>query len=196
MHRGLWGASLLLLLLPYGGQNADPATPLLAINGATRDWELTLRIRQALAKDAEIGSLNPSVHVRGGVATISGPAPSGYFRRRAEELVRAVPGVRQVNNELRVGDSSWPEPRVERQRPPSVARFASRIQMDQDDLTFAVERVLRSNPRFHGVTATVINGQVLLGGKLPESIDDLITALTALEGVREVHLSRARSAAE
>jgi hypothetical protein len=106
--------TLVLLFLPLGGLDQGPAdaqqvSGLLAVRavtgqaGGTRDWELALAIRQRLAQDSELGPLNPSVQVRAGVATLSGPVPSHWFRRRAEELVRATSGVHDVRNELVVG---------------------------------------------------------------------------------------------
>jgi osmotically-inducible protein OsmY len=66
------------------------------------DWKLALKIRNLLAQDSDLGPLNLTVQVRRGVVTLSGPVPSDLFRRRAEALVRAVNGVREVRNELSV----------------------------------------------------------------------------------------------
>jgi len=82
------------------------------------DWRLALRIRQVLALDPDLGPLNLGVEVRSRVVTLSGPVPPDWFRRRAEELVRATNGVRSVRNELMVRDSiPLPDSRL-RQTPP------------------------------------------------------------------------------
>lgn len=101
----LFALVVLLADLEHRPQAAQHSEPVLALgdagqNGSSADWKLTLQIRQALAHDPEIGPLNPTVAVRNGVVTLSGPVPSLWFRRRAEELVRATKGVRGIRNEL------------------------------------------------------------------------------------------------
>lgn len=96
---------LLLADLEHRPQSAQHSEPVLALgdvgqNDSSADWKLALQIRQSLAHDPEIGPLNPTVAIRNGVVTLSGPVPSAWFRRRAEELVRATKGVRGIRNEL------------------------------------------------------------------------------------------------
>ncbi len=202
------------------------------------DWKLAWKIRNLLAQDSDLGPLNLTVRVRRGVVTLSGPVPSDLFRRRAEALVRATNGVREVRNELTVRTPLMdidlrpnskpalppgplppligpPQSRATFSRPPpSVpghvpkALLASRIEADvqaedisksgvvtnsqafirfpqmvcEADVRFAVERLLRNNPRFREVRAEVERGTVRLQGTVANSaqLDDLIAAVRPL----------------
>lgn len=202
------------------------------------DWKLALKIRNLLAQDADLGPLNLNVQVRRGVVTLSGPVPSDLFRRRAEALVRAANGVREVRNELSVRTPfpdielrpksnpltppgplppliGPPQSRATFSRPPPSlpghvpkAVLASRVEADlgtediakhgvvtssptcigfsptvsEGDVRFAVERLLRNNPRFREVRAEVERGTVRLRGIVanPAQLDDLIAAVRPL----------------
>jgi len=66
------------------------------------DAQLGLEARVRLFEG--LGISNLSVLVSQGVATLGGAVPSEADRQRAEELVREVPGIRTVVNNLRVAD--------------------------------------------------------------------------------------------
>jgi hypothetical protein len=65
------------------------------------DWLISLLARQTLQKDALLAKLNLGVSVRGSMVTVWGNVDSSSQSRRAEDLIRQVPGVAQVRNELR-----------------------------------------------------------------------------------------------
>lgn len=66
------------------------------------DAQLGLEARVRLFEG--LGISNLSVLVSQGVATVGGSVPSEDERQRAEQLVREVPGIQTVVNDLRVAD--------------------------------------------------------------------------------------------
>jgi osmotically-inducible protein OsmY len=110
---------LLLLLAPAGGvfllsaltaaeeSKASPhpqdSTP------SVHDLEVTIRAREALARDDTLAPLNLGVKVRKGVATLCGPVPSGEMIRRAAEVLEKVRGIYEVRSELYVA-AALPSP--------------------------------------------------------------------------------------
>jgi hypothetical protein len=66
------------------------------------DSRLTLFARQALQQDRALAPFNLGVSVRANVATLWGPIPSAALSRRAEEVLRQVPGIAAVHNELQI----------------------------------------------------------------------------------------------
>jgi hypothetical protein len=69
---------------------------------ALRDWQLTAQARRALAAAPILDECNVGVRVRDRVATLWGSVPTEGLRRRAEEVVRKVPGLVEVHSELKV----------------------------------------------------------------------------------------------
>jgi BON domain len=66
------------------------------------DTRQTLRARQALLKDPLLAKLNLGVSVKSTMATLWGDVDDLKLSRRAEELIRQVPGVLAVQNNLNV----------------------------------------------------------------------------------------------
>jgi osmotically-inducible protein OsmY len=87
-------------------QAADPSTNPAPWTAPARpdlgDCMLSLSIRQILQQDEGLMDFNLGVSVRAGVATLWGAVPSADLSRRAEGLVRQIPHVGGVRNELRV----------------------------------------------------------------------------------------------
>lgn len=94
------GGFVLSALSAAEGEKAPPrpqdATP------SVHDLEVTIRAREALGKDRDLAPLNLGLKVRRGVATLSGPVPSGEIVRRAAEVLEKVRGVYEVRSELYV----------------------------------------------------------------------------------------------
>src|SRR5262249_10298688 len=86
------GALALALLLAAAPARAAPPD----------DTELTLRARAVLLGDAELADRNLFLRVHGGVATLTGEGQGAEQAERAVALVRAVPGVRDVQVRLTV----------------------------------------------------------------------------------------------
>lgn len=66
------------------------------------DWLLTLQARNALLEAKGFAKLNVGLTVRDGIVVLHGTVPSAAQIDGAEKAVRAVPGVREVVNELYV----------------------------------------------------------------------------------------------
>ncbi|HEV3262684.1 MAG TPA: BON domain-containing protein [Gemmataceae bacterium] len=79
------------------GIEPDPSAKLTA-----NDCRLTVAALGALARDKELAPVNLGLSVHENVAMLWGPVPSGGLKRRAEELIRRVPGIGQVVNQLYV----------------------------------------------------------------------------------------------
>jgi hypothetical protein len=82
------------------------------------DWQLVLRVRQALHQDQELAGLNLGVTVQQAVATLDGPVGSEEQRRRAESLTQQVKGIKRVRNLLRVRPAKDRDP-----APPRIRQF-------------------------------------------------------------------------
>jgi hyperosmotically inducible protein len=82
------------------------------------DWDLMGRVRAALFADPELSRHNLIVVVRGGVVELDGPVPSASLRDRVLQVVRSVPGVRQLRERLRIQADSWSGRAFRRQLPP------------------------------------------------------------------------------
>ena len=65
------------------------------------DEAIEKRVKEALKSHEAAEDVN--VEMKNGVARLTGEAPSRTEAMRVAVVVRAVPGVRAVNNELRVG---------------------------------------------------------------------------------------------
>jgi hypothetical protein len=96
-----WAAGLALAIL------AVPQ-PAVADQPTVNDIRLTLRARQALYQNKELAPLNLGVSVRAGVAVLWGRVPSVAASKRAEALVRKVPGVLEVHSELQISPPDDP----------------------------------------------------------------------------------------
>src|SRR5262249_18068119 len=63
----------------------------------------TVLARQALLQDQQVGTLNLGVKVHNRVAILWGPVPSAPLARRVVELLRQIPDLIAVQNELCIG---------------------------------------------------------------------------------------------
>jgi osmotically-inducible protein OsmY len=116
-------AALLLLLAGSFKASAQPAvegtlgalqSPLTTPSPLTKtdpvlDCRTTLRARQAVQNDPALaGITHLGVSVRSGVACLWGAVSSPEAARRAEMLVRQVPGIVDVRNEIQVQNADDP----------------------------------------------------------------------------------------
>ena len=72
---------------------------------ATTDMAITAKVNAALAVDDKLKATRINVNTRDGQVTLTGPAPDLQSRERAATLATAVDGVKQVNNQLVVGNN-------------------------------------------------------------------------------------------
>ena len=94
--------------------------------------------RAAIDSDPEFKSAKIEIDVKASVLTLNGSVPSAAHKSKAEQLVRAVGGIKEVNNRLRIsnqtdsphlrgrrGNSKTPA-RLEAAPPPFNARITGR----------------------------------------------------------------------
>jgi hypothetical protein len=246
---GCFGALLVVGLSPACLKAADPAN---------RDLQYTVLARSALAKDRELAPLNLGVRVHNRVAVLWGPVPSVDLMQRAVQVLRNVPELLEVRNELHVEPGEMPPPLFlpERTSSPAVlpgfsppdetlpgtfSRRAARMPGlpvpgetvlykpavvnspagEEDGTRFvlppiiipaggvapaplpakstsleeAVRRLQQTNPRFQGLRAVVLPGQIRLSGSAVswEDVYGLASALARLPGVERVVLDQVRT---
>lgn len=105
-HRGPYGDDD----MPSGGSiphgRAYAGTGSMAGKGPEGDGQPDDRIRDnvrhRLAEDPELDGISVEVAVENGEVTLSGTVDTRAARRRAEELIRSVSGIRHLQNGLRV----------------------------------------------------------------------------------------------
>ena len=67
---------------------------------ATDDSAITARAKGALQADPELASTKIDVTTSAGVVKLKGDIKSLALRRKAEALVKALPGVKSIDNQL------------------------------------------------------------------------------------------------
>lgn len=82
---------------------ADTADAIDKLKAETQDASITTQVTAELARDPELSALKIDVDTHAGKVVLRGTAPSDAARNRAVTLVRAVSGVVDVDNQLRVG---------------------------------------------------------------------------------------------
>ncbi len=103
-----------------------------ACTKAADDSQLTNQIQSRLSEDSGLQGKPITVQTSGGVATLSGTVDTDAQRAAASRYAAAVPGIKQVINDLRVGPSTEaalqpaeqaaPEPTPEPERPAAKPR--------------------------------------------------------------------------
>jgi len=66
------------------------------------DAAITAKVNAAIAADKDLSALRIDVDTRGGIVTLSGPAPTAAAKERAAEAALKVKGVTSVNNQLTI----------------------------------------------------------------------------------------------
>jgi osmotically-inducible protein OsmY len=91
-------ARVLAMLLVLGAA----VTRLSASDFDLRDLQQEVMVREALAQDSRLQPLNLIVRVKDRVATLSGPVPSRELARRALDVARKMPELREVRDKMSV----------------------------------------------------------------------------------------------
>jgi BON domain len=91
-----FGGLCLAFLLPVSAWAAPPTIRVDA------DLLHELRARQALLRDRDVAPLNLGVRVHDHVAILWGPVPSAALQRRAVEVLKQLPELMEVRDELHV----------------------------------------------------------------------------------------------
>lgn len=128
-----------------------------ACKSKPKDADIKVAIEKALAADPM--AVGTTVSVEKGVATLSGECKDDMCKAACEKAVAAVKGVKSVVNNCTV---------------------APKVEVTADDpLTTAVNDAIKS---FSGVTASVKDGIVTLGGAIAKAdLQKLMMALNALK---------------
>ncbi len=74
-----------------------------AAKAQTQDVSISVQVTAELARDPELSALKIDVDTHAGKVVLKGTAPSDAARSRAVTLTRAVSGVVDVDNQLRIG---------------------------------------------------------------------------------------------
>ena len=93
---------------PPGKPSAQASLAAEGAKPADPDDVIVSDIKSKLGADRELRRAQIAIGSQNGVVTLSGSAPTGLARDRAEELARATPGVFRVDNYIRL-DISSPE---------------------------------------------------------------------------------------
>jgi len=82
----------------------QPATSPTVATGSEADQELTKAIRQSIEADKSLPPAAQSITIAAaeGVVTLSGKVPTTEAKQAIEDRVKAVPGVKSVDNQLEV----------------------------------------------------------------------------------------------
>ena len=73
-----------------------------AVSATVDDAAITASVSAGLAKDPDLSAIKIDVDTKGGAVSLKGPAPTAAAKSRAEEIAKAVQGVKSVNNQLEV----------------------------------------------------------------------------------------------
>jgi osmotically-inducible protein OsmY len=124
--------ALVLLGLSTSVRAADQQSgpsPFVSPNRTVKDIEIEAKIRRVLRKDAQLGSLNLTVHMGGGMVQLSGPLPTAELKQRAITIVHRIEGVLSVSGkDLYVSTSDQggkPLSVLIQEEPPTQTRAAS-----------------------------------------------------------------------
>jgi hypothetical protein len=168
------------------------------------DVRYTLLARQALGRDPLLAPLNLGVRVHRRVAVLWGPIPSTALKARAEQVLRQLPDLLDVRNQLHVVvPDQGPPQYLPETLPPAVsgsgpwrafALPAENVRL-RPSLEQAIDRLRGQEPRFAGLRAEVRGSQVRLSGTVCQLQDayDLAAAISRLPGVDRVTLDEVRS---
>ena len=147
-----------------------------ATSGAIRDAWITTAAKSRLLADPDAPALSINVDTSDGIVTLFGTVPSEKARRAALAEARAVSGVREVQDSLKVDTS--------------IAKDASATALDDVKVQANVTAQLEEESRFRGanIDVAVEDGVVELNGTAPNGEVKLEAAMKArgVEGVRAV----------
>ena len=82
-----------------GSSNQSKSSQTSAAN-ATDDSSISSKAKSALQADPDLKNFKIDVSTSAGVVKIKGDIKSFALRRKAEDLIKAVPGVKSVDNQL------------------------------------------------------------------------------------------------
>lgn len=97
---------IVLLAVAIGTPTVSPAqTPAVP---SDQDGAIATEIERRLAADERVNAQTVDIDVRGGIVTLKGRVPDEDAKSRADHVADGVPGVKEVKNELLVGNPDTP----------------------------------------------------------------------------------------
>jgi osmotically-inducible protein OsmY len=154
-----------------------------------RDAGITTRIKTAYLFNPHLSATAIHVTTENGVVALSGAVPSAVHRDLAVEIAKNAEGVRDVRNELTVGESNNPSP-AEREDHGGTSERTFGQAVHDATLTASVKMALATNK---GVKATDLNvdtrnSVVTLTGQVATQAEKQLALRIAkdTDGVRKV----------
>jgi hyperosmotically inducible protein len=130
------------------------------LGGQIQDTAITASVKAALELDRELKPYGVAVSTENGIVTLRGSLPTADLRSAVERVAAAVPDVRQVVNQLRVGGSPAAQPDASR----SVGEVLDDEGIEvQIRLAFSLNRELKGLP----IEVRVFRRDVRLAGDVP-----------------------------
>lgn len=152
------------------------------------DATITAEVKARILADETSRGININVDTSNGSVTLRGTAPTEAAKLRAEAIAADVDGVKQVNNDLLIGDSS-----VNPQTATAKARDAAKdgaAAASDSWITSKVKTQLLADDDVKGsdITVSTTDGIVTLSGVVStESMRRQATAIASkVEGVKKV----------
>jgi len=176
-------ALALVLVIPLMGQQGPPppavpaqaSEPPSANSGPFQDREhLRTAILQALIKDPELGQFPLAASVSPDqTVVLQGAVPNKRDQEQAARLVKAIPGVKKVQNEIAVDAATAPLPSgpgIAAATPAGPAKNATTAdgQPTVPDIQTTIQNALGADPALAGVKVAVGGEQVTLTGNVPD----------------------------
>src|SRR5262245_20453173 len=163
------------------------------------DSTLQLQIRDSLTETPAIAKLNIGVRVRDGIVTLQGPVPTRNDAQNVVVLVRKMPGVSEVRDELYTPgpdnrlSQTLPRPvttqraalPAENSPPMTVSSPPITAQPVSLSLAEQIERLRQRDRRFADIRVDMKDGRVTLRGRVVRSQDawDFAEQVGRLAGV-------------
>jgi hyperosmotically inducible protein len=107
MKKALFAASVLTLLAGCSctnNNNSRPASTCTDDSDQSADWQITSKVKASLMSDSSLSASGKlvSVETNDGVVTLTGTVPSKDESRYIERKVKAMDGVKRVDNQLTI----------------------------------------------------------------------------------------------
>lgn len=158
------------------------------------DDEISKNVQETIYGWFSSGNKNVAFEVNDGVVTLTGIVNSPEEKSKIEDSVKKIKGVKQVNNKINVNDTkkiAYYDPQsgtsttknAEKKSPKDYAALENDKRINSE-----IRQKLDSNS-LNSVVIITANGIVTLGGSVdnPEKVDDVISDIEKIEGVKKVN---------
>lgn len=142
------------------------------LGGQIQDTAITAAVRAAIELDRELKLYTVTASTENGVVTLRGTLPTPELRAAVERVATAVPDVRQVVNQLRVGGSPAARPDGGRSLGETLDDEGIEVQVR---LAFSLNRELKGLP----IEVRAFRRDVRLAGSVPSEALERLALETA-----------------